>query len=225
VQYDRIVDATTVSLWTAGIAAFAAVIGVLVGQLLQSRREQRNWERQAAEQRRRDAEQREDQRRRDAEQREDQRRHDHQLWEREDRYRFATDKRDIYIGFLSGADKALWSTGNSASLFREEATRLEREGEPPLSDVRHWLQEKSLLASLDDSFTSWGDAYSKLQLLAPARLDSAARELFHGVFGMYIEFMASHDYGRVRERNEHFRLALADVQAMMRADLTEPAPS
>lgn len=64
----------TASPWTAVIAAAAALLGVLLGQLLQTRREDRNWRRQ----------------------REDQRRRDVALWDREDRHRFTDTKREIY---------------------------------------------------------------------------------------------------------------------------------
>lgn len=90
------------SVWTALIAAAAAVAGVLIAQAWATRREERNWKHQLQMY----ATQWEDQRQRDAEQREDQRQRDRELWEREDRHRFTQDKRALYGDLLSEAAEA-----------------------------------------------------------------------------------------------------------------------
>src|SRR3954447_9710047 len=70
-------------MWNAVIPAVAALLGVLLGNMLQARRELRKWQLERDAQRQRDREQ----------------------WEREDRHRFIEQKREIYADFLGKLDQ------------------------------------------------------------------------------------------------------------------------
>ena len=99
-------------IWTALLAAVAALAGVLLGQTLQTRREDRNWQRQ---------------RQRDVEQRELQAIREQIAWKREDDRRFLNQLRELYTDFLVSAAVATFAlmraTGTSGM---PRATDIER---------------------------------------------------------------------------------------------------
>lgn len=76
------------SVWVPVITALAALLGVVVGQAWQARREQRRWKWE---------------RELDAEHREEQRQRDREMWAREDRNRFTEQKRQIYVDYQTCA--------------------------------------------------------------------------------------------------------------------------
>jgi hypothetical protein len=164
----------TVSIWAGALSLLGAVAGVLIAQIWTTRREDRNWERQ----REMYAQQREDQRARDAEQRQDQRERDYQAWLREDRHRFASDKRGVYAEFLGHTNKSILAIRYVAAAVLSESQRREHENEAPIAHIGRLLDDHDLYDHMTEPRDKLGETLNLLRLLAPAAVVDQAEKVY-----------------------------------------------
>jgi len=140
------------------ITALAALLGVVVGQAWQARREQRRWKWE---------------RELDAEHREEQRQRDREMWAREDRNRFTEQKRQIYVDYQTCAYRISVLLVDTTHRLREVRN----------SGDGHALDGRALLDSLD-FVTQFTEKYDDLKvirnhirIMAPAEIVAAVTRI------------------------------------------------
>ncbi|MGE3795799.1 MAG: hypothetical protein AB7I38_17995 [Dehalococcoidia bacterium] len=138
------------SLGPSIIAATAALIGVLMGNLLQSRRERSRWnlDRQA------------------------QRQRDHELWGREDRHRFTEHKRDLYARFLSALARFQGSSFVNQLLYEADLPDRPTSEDAPRNKL-DWLFGQSS----ESGVTEVSECLHAMSLVAPDELTKEATRL------------------------------------------------
>jgi len=114
------------NVWTAVLPAVTALAGVLLGQVLQGRREEKRWHRG---------------RERDQELSSHQRAQNVALWAREDRNRFVDYRRDLYADYLASLVKHIDVIDQASIRLDIEDHRRADEQEELLDDYQSWLIE------------------------------------------------------------------------------------
>jgi hypothetical protein len=180
------------SPWTFLVPALGAFLGVVLAQWWTTRREDRNWNRQLQMY----ATQWEDQRERDKEQREDQRQRDRELWARENRYRFADYKRELYVRQLT----TLRASHDAALDLVSKTDAAKRQGGASEGNVdkvaeliesfRKDLREKNDVAIL---------AHHEILLFGHPSVQSAAGKLLALLIDVQYAFLTEFDLKKSKE--------------------------
>jgi hypothetical protein len=187
------------SVWVPVITALAALLGVVVGQAWQARREQRRWKWE---------------RELDAVHREEQRQRDREMWAREDRNRFTEQKRQIYVDYQTCAYRI--------SVLLVDTSRRMREVQS--SGDGHDLDSGAFLDSLDFA-TKFAEKYDDLKvirnhirIMAPAEVVASVTRIDQ-VLIPAIDVFYEADPQSVRDLWISLRSARLELFDTMRRDL------
>lgn len=146
------------SVWVPVITALAALLGVVVGQAWQARREQRRWKWE---------------RELDAEHREEQRQRDREMWAREDRNRFTEQKRQIYVDYQTSAYRISVLLVDTSRRLRE----LQSSGDGHDLDSGEFLDSIGFAAQFTEKYDDLKIIRNHIRIMAPADVIAAVTRI------------------------------------------------
>jgi hypothetical protein len=146
------------SVWVPVITALAALLGVVVGQAWQARREQRRWKWE---------------RELDAEHREEQRQRDREMWAREDRNRFTEQKRQIYVDYQTSAYRISVLLVNTSRRLGE----LQSSGDGHDLDSSEFLDSIGFATQFTDKYDDLKMIRNHIRIMAPADVIEAVTRI------------------------------------------------
>jgi len=192
------------ALWPAALPALAALAGVLLGQFIQGRREEKRWHRE---------------RERDEALWSQQRDKDAALWAREDRIRFADYRRDLYADFLATLIRyADLLERASVEIDIEEHRRVD-EGETLLDNYGAWLYERGY----DDLAPTGKDLdllTQRVGLVAPAPVERTAASLNYVARSAIEMLIINKKPTLAYDVTQDVFNGIPELHTLMRADLT-----
>lgn len=146
------------SVWVPVITALAALLGVVVGQAWQARREQRRWKWE---------------RELDAEHREEQRQRDREMWAREDRNRFTEQKRQIYVDYQTCAYRISVLLADTSHRLRE----LQSSGDGHDLDSGEFLDSIGFTTQFTEKYDDLKVIRNHIRIMAPADVVAAVTRI------------------------------------------------
>jgi hypothetical protein len=178
-----------VSGWVPAITALAALLGVIVGQFWQARREDKRWKRERGERL--------------------------EQWQREDRYRFAEYKRELYADFLSGLRRFRGEiTVSALHIDQVRASRVES-GEPPIENMTEYLLNRGQVDS--EAFASLVRALGNLHLVTPESIRLEGQDCFDALVRANSLIIVHQDLQEGTRLSARF--STDALERLMRADL------
>ena len=187
------------SVWVPVITALAALLGVVVGQAWQARREQRrwNWEREL-----------------DAEHREEQRQRDREMWAREDRNRFTEQKRQIYVDYQTCAYRISVLLADTSRRLHE----LQSSGNGHDLDSGEFLNSLGFAAQFTEKYDDLKVIRNHIRIMAPADVVAAVTRIDQ-VLIPAIDVFCEADSRTARDLWLNHRKARLELFNTMRRDL------
>ena len=194
--------------WVPIIAAGAALLGVVIGQQMQARRDDVRWTRE---------------RERDRDQLQEQRAKDELAWQRETQYRFASIRTELYTDLLSALQRC--NEQFARRLANSDYPGLSGEDRIVIMGVRREATEQA-----DAALQAADAAAMRLSLIAPRQVADHANDTL-GAFKVAAYEVRRTEMGnpdgdresraRLNESNELRRR----LHELMREDLTPEAPN
>jgi hypothetical protein len=186
------------SVWIPVITALAALLGVVVGQAWQARREQKRWR---------------SERELDAEHREDQRQRDRDMWAREDRNRFTEQKRQIYADYQTCAYRISVLLVDASQLRGAQSSA---DGDDLDSDT--FLNNLNFTARFTERYDNLKVIRNHIRLMAPADVVAAATRIDQ-ILIPAIDVLHEADPRKIRDLWNRLRVARLELFDWMRRDL------
>lgn len=186
-----------VSVWIPALTAFAALLGVFVGQFWQGHREDKRWSRE---------------RELDVEHREEQRQRDHEIWAREDRHRFTEQKRQVYVDYQTRAyHVSVLLLATSKYLSQKDAAKGEN------FDSRALLDGLDFTRQFAEKYDDLKAVRNHIRLIAPADVLAAVTRIDQVLVPAIGSLYA--DARQARDLWSNLRAARFELVDAMRRDL------